>query len=348
MPTGPETLKIAICGAGMRSRRVWQRHLAQLPGFELVGVMDPAPEALEASVAEGHVDAARCFTDLDEMLAAAGADALLACPIIAAHGWAVRAGLEAGLHVLVEKPFVTDLTEARELVDLAEAGGRLLGVVQNWRTRSAGQALKRALEERRVGAVSHIVFRYLRDREQPHLPDYLFDEPDPILWAMGVHHLDLFRYVLGEEIVRVEGRAARPSWSRYRVPSINDLWMETESGVVISYVASFSSRNAHIPQESLQVEGELGTVYNDSDYFEPPLWLSLRGHDGAPVDLTADVSAADRAYQPQYDIADVAILQNFRAAVTEHAPLIASGRDNLGTLGTIDAARTAIAAQPVG
>lgn len=332
----------------MRSRRVWQRHLVQLPGFALAGVMDPAPAALEASVAEGHVDAGRCFTDLDEMLTTVDADALLACPIISAHGWAVRTALDAGVHVLVEKPFVTDVAEARELVELADSAGRLLGVVQNWRTRSAGQALKRALEDQRVGSVSHIVFRYLRDREQPHLPEYLFDEPDPILWAMGVHHLDLFRYVLGEDIVRVEGRAARPSWSRYRVPSINDLWMETESGVVISYLASFSSRNAHIPQESLQVEGELGTLYNDSDYFEPPLWLSLRGQDGAPTDLTADVSSPDRAYQPQYDIADTAILQNFRAAVIENADLIASGRDNLGTLSVIDAARTAIAAEPVG
>ena len=114
------------------------------------------------------------------------------------------------MHVLVEKPFVTELDEARELVELAEQRRLLLGVVQNWRTRSAGQALKRAVEQDRIGSVSHVVFRYLRDREAPHLPDYLFDEPDPILWAMGVHHLDLFRYALGEEIVRVEGRAARP------------------------------------------------------------------------------------------------------------------------------------------
>jgi predicted dehydrogenase len=332
----------------MRSRRVWQRHLSTLTLFELSGVMDPAPAALEASVEAGHVDRDRCFTDFEHMLTATQPDALLACPIIAAHGWAVRTGLEAGLPVLVEKPFVTDLAEARELVEVAESRGLQLGVVQNWRTRSTGQVLKRALEEGRIGDVSHIVFRYLRDRERPHLPDYLFDEPDPILWAMGVHHLDLFRYILGEEIVRVEGRAARPSWSRYRVPSINDLWLETESGVVISYVASFSSRNAHIPQESLQVEGELGTIYNDSDYFEPPLWLSLRGDRGDPIDLTAEVASADRAYQAQYDIADIAILQNFRAAVIEHAPLIASGRDNLGTLAAIDAARTAIAAEPVG
>ena len=332
----------------MRSRRVWQRHLTTLPGFELVGVMDPAAEALEASVQQGHAERDQLFSDLDQMLAETRPDILLACPIIGAHGWGVRTGLEAGCHVLVEKPFVTELEEARALVELAESRDLALGVVQNWRTRSAGQALKRAVDEGRVGAVSHIVFRYLRDREHSYLPEYLFDEPDAILWAMGVHHLDLFRYVLGQEIVRVEGRAARPAWSRYRVPSINDLWLETEGGAVISYVASFSSRNAHIPQESLQVEGEHGTIYNDSDYFEPPLWLSLRGERGDPIDLTASVTAAEREYQAQYDIADVAILQNFRAAVMQGTPLIASARDNLGTLAAIDAARAAIATERVG
>jgi len=323
----------------MRSRKVWQRHVAESAGLELVGVMDPAQGALDASVEEGHVAAAACFTDLGAMFAEVNPDALIACPIIAAHGEAVRAGLEAGCHVLVEKPFVTEVGEARELTDFAETRGLKLGVVQNWRTKSAGAALREAVAGGVIGDVSHIIFRYLRDREKPHLPDYLFDEPDPVLWAMGIHHFDLFRFILGQEIVSVHGHASRPAWSRYRVPSINDLWMETDGGVVISYVASFSSRNAAIPQESLQVEGELGTLYNDSQYFEPPLWLSLRGGDG-PVDLTAGVTARDE--QGQYQIADVAILENFRAAVQDGTPLIASARDNLGTLAAIDAARTAI------
>ncbi len=195
-----------------------------------------------------------------------------------------------------------------------------------------------------IGEVSHISFRYLRDREKPHLPDYLFDEQDPILWAVAVHHFDLFRYILGQEIVHVEGRAARPTWTRYRTPSINDLWMETDGGVVISYLASFCSRNAHIPQESLQVHGELGTLYNDSQYFEPPLLLSRRELE-EPIDLTADVTARDEP--GQYNIADTAILENFHAALAEGEPLIAPARDNLGTLAAIEAASTAIAHVPV-
>lgn len=273
------------------------------------------------------------------MLEHTAPDALLACPMIAAHGEAVRAGLDAGCHVLVEKPFVTDVAEARELADLADAKGLRLAVVQNWRTKSSGAALHKAVADGRIGEVSHIVFRYLRDREKPHLPDYLFDEEDAVLWAVSIHHFDLFRYILGQEIVRVEGRAARPRWSRYRVPSINDLWMETDGGVVISYVASFSSRNAHIPQESLRVEGELGTIYNESDYFEPPLMLSLR--DAAePIDLTAEVTA--RSEQEQYDIGDRAILENFRDSVHLGTQLIAPARDNLGTLSAIELASAAV------
>jgi predicted dehydrogenase len=307
--------------------------------------MDISAESLRASVGEGYVDAGRCYTDLSRMLEATQPDALIVCPIIAAHGQAVRRGLEADCHVLVEKPFVTTLDEARELTELAESRHRAIGVVQNWRAKSVGTTLKDAISCGAIGDVSHIVFRYLRDRDKPQLPDYLFEERDPILWAMAIHHFDLFRFVLDHEIVHVEGHAARPPWSRYRDPSINDLWMETDGGVVISYVASFSSRNAHIPQESLQVEGELGTLYNDSEYMEPPLLLSTRDVD-EPVDLTADVAVRDQI--GQYEIADTAILDNFRAAITEGTSLIASARDNLGTLAAIHAARSAIARAPVG
>lgn len=335
-----EPLRIAVAGAGMRSRKVWQRHVATREGFELVGVMDIAPAALEASVAEGHIDRDRCFEDMASMLEATEPEAVLACPAIVGHGAAVRSSLEHGCHVLVEKPFVTDLDEARELIAMAQERGLSIGVVQSWRTRSAGAALKRALDEGLIGDVSHIAFRYLRDREKPHLPDYLFEEPDPIIWAVGVHHFDLFRYVLGQEIVAVRGHAAQPRWSRYKTLPINHLWLETDGGVVISYVASFASRNIHIPQESLQVHGELGVISNESQYFEPPLVFSSRDS-AEPVDLTAEVNARDE--QGQYEVADVAILENFRAALREGAELIASGCDNLGTLEAIAAASAAIA-----
>ena len=323
----------------MRSRTVWQRHLTDLDGFELVGVQDPAPEALAKAVEGGTVGEDQTFTELGAMLEATKPDALIACPIIAAHAGAVEAGLAAGCHVLVEKPFTDDIAAAARLAEQAARDGRVLAVVQNWRTKSVGAALKRAIDEGAIGTPGQVFFRYLRDREAPHLPAYLFEEPDPVLWGMSIHHFDLFRYVLGQDIARVSGHAANAPWSRYSTPSTLQLWMETSGGIPISYVATFSSHNSHLPLESLQVEGELGTLHNESAYSEPPLLLLRRGAD-EPVDLTAEVTERDQ--QGQYRVGDVALLQNFRAAVVDGAQPIAPGAENLGTLAAIEAARRAL------
>jgi predicted dehydrogenase len=315
----------------MRSRSVWQRHLQEQEGFELVGVQDPSPESL-AKAAEGVAT----YAELGEMLDATQPDVLLVCPVISAHVSAAEAGLAAGCHVLVEKPLAVSTADGARLVEQAEAKHLRLGVVQNWRTKSVGQALHQAIKDGAVGEVSHVFFRYLRDRELPHLPDYLFEEEDPILYAMSIHHFDLFRYALGQDFVSVQGHATTPAWSRYKHASVLQLWMEMERGAVVGYTATFSSRNAHFPLESLQIEGEKGTLHNESQYSEPPLLLSRRGDD-EPVDLTKDVTARDQ--QSQYELGDLAILQNFRDAVVNGAPLVADARDNLGTLAVIDAAR---------
>lgn len=330
-------LRVAICGCGNRSRAVWQRHVNELEGFELVGVQDPSPASLERALELGTIGPEQAFAELSKMLANTRPDVLLVCPIHAAHAAAIEAGLAAGCHVLVEKPFTTDLVDAARLTETAEQLDLKLGVIQNWRTKSAGQALHRALAEGAIGSVSHIFFRYLRDRELPHLPEYLYEEEDPMLYALTVHHVDLFRYVLGQEIVSVEGRSFHPPWSRYRHPSMMQFWMETDGGVAISYTGTISSRSNKIfPWETLIVEGELGSIANTTDTFDPPLELSRRGEPEL-IDLTADVTARDPT--EQYVLADTAILTNFRDAVLHGTPLISPARENLGTVAAVEAAK---------
>ena len=332
-------LRVAICGSGNRSRTVWQRHLGALDEFELVGVQDVHPGSLQRAVDLRAITPDLAYADLGELLAASRPDALIVCPVHAAHAAAVEAGLAAGCHVLVEKPFTTALADAVRLTELAEERGLILGVVQNWRTKAAGQILRRAIADGLIGTVSHVFFRYLRDRELPHLPEYLFDEPDPMLYALTVHHVDLYRWILGQEIARVEGRAFHPPWSRYVHPSVMQLWLETTGGVAIGYTGTISSRSNHVlPWENLIVEGELGTIYNDTDTFDPPLLLSRRGEE--TVDLAAEVIVRDAA--GQYALADIAILENFRAAIEKGDPLVSPARENLGTVAALDAIRTCL------
>lgn len=332
-------LRMAICGCGNRSRLVWQRLVGEAAGFELVGVQDIAPQALDTAVELGTIARSQCHLDLGRMLDLARPDVLLVCPNHDAHAAAIEAGLHAGCHVLVEKPFTTDVADALRLTELAESEGLVLGVVQNWRTKSVPMAMRRSVQAGDIGEVSHIFFRYVRDRELAHLPSYVYEERDPILTAVTIHHIDLFRYVLGHEIAAVEARGHHPRWSGYRDPSVLALWLETVGGAAISYAATFSSRNGHLPIESVQVEGELGTLHNESRHSEPPLILSRRT-DPEPVDLTADVVVRDE--RGQFDLADQAVLENLHGALTRGETLLSSARDNLGTLAAYDAARVAL------
>ena len=295
-------------------------------------------ENLERVKRAGVLPDDRLFTDLDRALCEVQPDIVLVCPVAEAHAACIRKAVQAKCHVLAEKPFVTQLEDGVALTQEAIGQSVRIGVTQNWRTKSVGQALKHAVSEGRIGRIGDIFFRYVRNREHAYLPDYLFQEPYPLLYAMGIHHFDLFRYILNENIVSVSGQGFRPPWSRYQSCSGVALTMTTEGGVTISYAGTFSSQNRHIPQESLLIDGEKGTLVNESAWGDPPLLLSTPESE-AWEDLTAGAKAPD--VRSQYDQADAALLEDFCHAVVEKRPPLCSAEDNLWTLAALEAAAMA-------
>ncbi len=99
------------------------RHWASLPGSKLVGVLDRDPVRGKL-IAERHE--VRCFPSLTELLREV--DAVSVAVPTSAHFAVAKACLQAGKHVLVEKPIATTLDEGRELVRLAKSMARVLQV----------------------------------------------------------------------------------------------------------------------------------------------------------------------------------------------------------------------------
>src|SRR5258708_4085885 len=122
-------LRVAVCGSGNRSRTVWQPHLAREEGFELVGVQDPDRSSLEKAFELGALTQERAFAELGELLDATRPDAVIVCPPHEFHAAAIDAALDRGCHVLVEKPFTTDLDDAMRVTERAETLGLTLAVV---------------------------------------------------------------------------------------------------------------------------------------------------------------------------------------------------------------------------
>ena len=107
------------------------------------------------------------------------------------HAPLAQAALEAGRHVVIDKPFALDLREARDLVALAEGRGRHLQVFHNRRWDSDFLTVRRAIESGQIGRVTHFESRI--DRFRPHVRDRWREQAVPgagIWFDLGPHMVD--------------------------------------------------------------------------------------------------------------------------------------------------------------
>jgi predicted dehydrogenase len=115
------TLTAAVVGTGHLGRH-HVRILSRMPGVRFLGAYDADPDRLRAIAGEHGV------TALPDLSAAREADAVVVATPTVNHRATAGLLLEAGCHVLVEKPIASSLAEADELLGLAAAHGTVLAV----------------------------------------------------------------------------------------------------------------------------------------------------------------------------------------------------------------------------
>jgi predicted dehydrogenase len=128
-------LKAAVIGAGAFGRHHASKY-RHIDGVELAAIADPSAEVRRTSLATHGVPA---VADWRELLGAV--DLVSVCTPAVTHAEIVRAFLNAGAHVLVEKPIATALDEADALIALAESNGLTLTVGHQERFVFAGTGL---------------------------------------------------------------------------------------------------------------------------------------------------------------------------------------------------------------
>jgi predicted dehydrogenase len=134
--TDPTPVRVAVVGVGYLGRFHAQKY-AQLPGCALVGVADPNAAARDAVAAELGT---RAVADWRELVGEV--DAVSVVTPTPLHHPIARAFLDAGAHVLVEKPITVTVEEADDLIAAARAAGRVLQVGHLERFNAAVQAIE--------------------------------------------------------------------------------------------------------------------------------------------------------------------------------------------------------------
>lgn len=114
----PDTIRIGLVGLGQIARTRHLPTLAASPDFRLVAVASPVPAEVPDGVA--------MFASLDAMLAGASLDAVAICTPPQVRGTLARTALDAGLHVLLEKPPAQTVADAVHLAVVAAERGRTL------------------------------------------------------------------------------------------------------------------------------------------------------------------------------------------------------------------------------
>lgn len=189
-------LKAAIAGLG---RIAWSTHLPEMqkhPHIEIAAVCDPLEsvrnEAAEAFGVPGK------FADLAEMLKKTRPDLLVIATPTCFHAQHAVMALEAGCHVLCDKPAAMNNAEYRTMLDAAVKNNRVLEIYQPRRFNSDLATMKHIIEKNIIGKVYQIkVFagNYVRRNDWQAFKR----NGGGMLFNYGSHYVDQFIHLLGRD-----------------------------------------------------------------------------------------------------------------------------------------------------
>jgi len=193
--------RFAIVGLGAAAREIHLPAYRGLAQVELVGAADPvARERFPFPV----------FETAAELLAQTRPDVVAVLTPPASHFEIARMALEAGCHVLCEKPVTPTLEEADALAALARKAERRLVVNQEYRFMRIHQAAKAALGGPAFGDLVFLSAEQTFFTTASSEAGWRGRDPERTAKEFGIHILDLCRFFFEDEPVAVSARMPRP------------------------------------------------------------------------------------------------------------------------------------------
>lgn len=148
------------------------------------------------------------YDDLTTMLRTETPEVVHVCTPNALHAEQAIAALDAGAHVVCEKPLATSRDEALRMMDAAERAGRIGAVAYTYRGYPLVQELRGRVQSGRFGTLRRVAGKYLSQdtfdaaKYQWHFTPGMAG-PSYVLLDFGVHWLDLVEHVTGQPIVEI-------------------------------------------------------------------------------------------------------------------------------------------------
>jgi predicted dehydrogenase len=224
-----------------------------VPGIRVASLYDPLPQ--NAHTLAKQFPSARLAADPQELLSHPEVEAVAILTPPATHFELARMALRSGKHVLVEKPLALEEAHAEELVQLAHRTGLTAAVGFHLRNHRLVQRARAMLRAQRIGRV-RIAHALWCARMRPSLTAKSWrDNPaegGTLLDDVGIHHVDLLRYLLEAEVrdVRATVSDQGPSGRHVR------LALSTEAGAALDITVV----EGRFEWQELELVGERGRI----------------------------------------------------------------------------------------
>jgi predicted dehydrogenase len=296
-------LRGAISGFGQVAEQGHLPGWLQRPDVEIVAIHEPIAERRQAALRA--IKNIRVYEDLGLLLAGESPDFLDIASPPAYHAGAARAALEAGAHVLVEKPLCLNTDDLRSLRSLADSHGRILFCVHNWKHSPVYRRAFETVSAGRLGELRYCALTRLRTRQAGGALWRL----DPLIGGGGIlidhgwHVFYLMHWLMGgKEPVSVAARLG--IFPPGVIDEVADLNITFDGGA-LGYI--HLSWRAPARRTSALLYGEAGMLEIEHSS------IRLTSRNGALEDLSV-AEEADNSYHPVWF---AALAQEFESAIMQ-------------------------------
>jgi predicted dehydrogenase len=197
MSTPP--FNVAVIGYGLSAKIFHIPFILALPhSFKLHGIVQRSPKPNNNAAAD--FPGITIYASAEEAFADPAVSLVVLSTIPETHFPMTKAALEAGKHVVVEKPFVATSSEAQQLIDVAKRTGRLLSVYQNRRYDADFSTVAKVLKvDKSLGEVAEFHTHFDRHRPDPPADSWkLTDAPGHgAIYELGTHLIDQVYHLFG-------------------------------------------------------------------------------------------------------------------------------------------------------
>lgn len=249
------------------------RHIAEYSENKDVKLVAFCDRVVDRAEKQKRIFGGAAYNDYRELLADENIDAVSVCTPNFLHAEIAIAALEAGKHVLCEKPMGVTLKEMDAMIEAEKHSGRQLMIGHNQRFVKEHEIAKEWISSGRLGKIHS--FRTTFGHPGPEgwsvdgKESWFFKKEEAAMGAMGdlgVHKADLIRFLLEEEVVEVGGMISREDKDFSNVDDNAVCILRTESNTIGTLQASWSFYGSE--DNSTVIYGEKGVLHllNDENY----------------------------------------------------------------------------------